>query len=172
MTRRYIHSLPAPDLDMEITEMENCILQINTIEGIKKHLSHYFLVVSSHMREQLEDPSALVVKQVCDIIHERYADNLTVQDIADQVYLTVPYSCTIFKREMGLTINEYLVRTRIENSKTLLSNPRYKLYEVSNAVGYQDPAYFAKQFKKHTGYTPREFRSMNIGNRTESGEYV
>src|SRR5699024_3061573 len=100
-----------------------------------------------------------------------YADNLTVQSIADQIYLAVPYVCTIFKRKMGLTINQYLTKTRIENSKTLLKASRYKLYEVSKAVGYQDPTYFTKQFKKHIGYTPSEFRSILLSNNNADSIY-
>ena len=146
---------------MEITEMESSILQLNTLDEIKKHLRRYFVMLCTYMHQLRKNPCASAVMQVCNIIQNNYAENLTVQNIADLVYLTVPHICTIFKKEMGLTINDYLARTRIEKSKELLTDPRYKLYEVSQAVGYLDPAYFAKLFKKYVGCTPKEFRNLN-----------
>jgi two-component system response regulator YesN len=68
--------------------------------------------------------------------------------------------CLLFKQETGETINEYLTKVRIEKAKELLSDPRNKFYEVCYTVGYSDPSYFSKLFKKYTGLTPSAFRDQ------------
>jgi two-component system response regulator YesN len=87
-----------------------------------------------------------------------YPRNLSLNEIAEQVYLTSTYICLIFKQETGETINEYLTKTRLEKAKELLKDPLQKLNHIGQSVGYPDPSYFTRLFKKHTGLTPTEYR--------------
>ena len=58
---------------------------------------------------------------------------------------------------------DYLVKTRIDESKFLLANSSLKIKEVANEVGYEDSLYFSKVFKKITGVSPKEYiRSEKI----------
>lgn len=56
-----------------------------------------------------------------------------------------------------MTINDFLTMVRIEKAKELISGKMTKLYEVSKKVGYNDPKYFSKIFKKYTGVKPSEY---------------
>ena len=70
---------------------------------------------------------------------------------------------SIFKTYYGLTPMDYLVKTRIDESKFLLTNSSLKIKEVANEVGYEDSLYFSKVFKKITGVSPKEYiRSEKI----------
>lgn len=87
--------------------------------------------------------------------------NLSVKDISEHVYLSTSYVCTIFKNETGKTLNQYLTEFRIERAKTLLLDPRYKITDISDKVGYSDGNYFGKTFRKMVGLSPSEFREQN-----------
>ena len=65
-------------------------------------------------------------------------ETLSVKDISDHVFLSTSYVCTFFKNETGQTLNQYLTEYRMEKAKQLLSDPRYKITDISSRVGYSD----------------------------------
>ena len=82
--------------------------------------------------------------------------------MAEQLHFTPAYLCQVYKKKTGLTINAYLNTYRINAAKEFLRNEDIKLYEISYYVGYSDPNYFSRQFKKQTGMTPSEYRDKYI----------
>ncbi|MDD3659301.1 MAG: helix-turn-helix transcriptional regulator, partial [Lachnospiraceae bacterium] len=72
--------------------------------------------------------------------------------------LSSSYVCTLFKSETGQTLNQYLTDYRIEKAKKLLQDPRYKITDISEKVGYTDGNYFGKTFKRTVGLSPSEYR--------------
>ena len=88
-------------------------------------------------------------------------ENLSIQMLADYVYLTPNYLASIFKKETGLTIGQYCLQQRIERAKQLLSNGKMKLNQIAHIVGYQDANYFTKIFKREVGCIPSEYREQN-----------
>ena len=60
------------------------------------------------------------------------------------------------------TIGQYLTELRIEYSLKLLMDKQLKLYHIAEIVGYEDPNYFAKIFKRHVGMTPSEYREKQL----------
>lgn len=85
-------------------------------------------------------------------------DTLSVKDISEHVYLSTSYVCTLFKTETQQTLNQYITDYRMEKAKQLLSDPRYKITDISSKVGYSDGNYFSKSFKKIVGLSPSEYR--------------
>lgn len=109
------------------------------------------------LREQRQE--SRVVETVKAYIAKRYAEEIELCKIAEAVFLTPSYLSKLFKTETGETITDYLIFVRMERAKALLrERPSLKTYEVGELVGYTDPAYFNKAFKKATGSTPKEFR--------------
>ena len=104
-----------------------------------------------------------VVFQVKEYIHKNYAvPSLSVPDVSQYVHLSSSYVCTIFKNETGQTLNQYLTDYRIKMSKQLLSDPRYKIADISSKVGYSDGNYYSKTFKKLVGLSPSEYREKML----------
>ena len=96
-------------------------------------------------------------------ISENYMqEGLSVKDISSHVFLSASYVCTVFKNETGKTLSQYITEFRMEKAKQLLSDPRYRISDISSSVGYSDGNYFGKSFKKYTGMTPSEFRERMI----------
>lgn len=93
-------------------------------------------------------------------IHENLADDLTVTGLAEQYYVTPNYLSRLFKRVTGEGCNEYIVRKRIEQAKSLLATTTLKVGEISIMVGYHDMNYFSLAFKKHIGVSPVKYREQ------------
>ncbi len=93
-------------------------------------------------------------------IHENLADDLTVASLAEQYYVTPNYLSRLFKRVTGEGCNEYIVRKRIEQAKSLLATTTLKVGEISIMVGYHDMNYFSLAFKKHIGVSPVKYREQ------------
>lgn len=93
-------------------------------------------------------------------IHENLADDLTVACLAKQCYVTPNYLSRLFKKVTGEGCNEYIVRKRIEQAKSLLATTTLKVGEISVMVGYHDMNYFSLAFKKHIGVSPMKYREQ------------
>ncbi len=95
-------------------------------------------------------------------IAEHYDQPAELGHLASMVYLTPSYLSKLFKHETGLTITDYLIEIRIRKAKQLLmQSAELKIHEVGSEVGYPDPAYFNKLFKRIVGVTPNEYKRIS-----------
>jgi two-component system response regulator YesN len=100
-----------------------------------------------------------VVETVRSFVQAHFTEELELQRLADTVFLTPSYLSKLFKTETGETITDYIVSVRIDKAKEwLIKDPSLKTYEIGERVGYPDPTYFNKVFKKVVGLTPKEYR--------------
>lgn len=90
-------------------------------------------------------------------IREHYAQDISLNELADHMGMNPMYLSRLFKKEMGMNFSAYLTKIRIEKAIELLRQGDYKIYEVSQMVGYQTVQYFSKVFKKETGKSPKDF---------------
>ena len=104
---------------------------------------------------------SLPVRLACEYIEKNFQENINLNKISNYVSLSKNYFCNIFKKETGITIWDYLIKIRMEEAKQMLLDTGLKTYEVSERVGYDDPSYFGRLFKKYTGFTPIEFRDSS-----------
>ncbi len=115
--------------------------------------------------EQLREKSRRnpLVFQIKEYLHHNYANpTLSVPDISRYVNLSPSYICTLFKSETGQTLNQYLTDYRIKMSKQFLSDPRYKIADISSKVGYSDGNYYSKTFRRLVGLSPSEYREKML----------
>lgn len=101
-----------------------------------------------------------LINQVKSFIRKNFPRNLTLEEISDSVFLSPGYLSKIFKEEFGCTVMEYVTRVRIEEAKKMLHNTMFNIDEISEKLGYSDPSYFAKVFRRAEGISPREFRKQ------------
>ncbi|MNI12601.1 HTH-type transcriptional regulator YesS [compost metagenome] len=136
------------------------LLKLETMAELKTFVSDYLYSICCWIQEKRSGRSSNVIEQIQKFITENYAKNLAIAEIAAYVYLSQTYVSLLFKQETGETIYEYLMKVRIAKAKELLVDPRIKFYEVCELVGYTDPSYFSKLFKKMTGLTPSAYRDQ------------
>lgn len=77
--------------------------------------------------------------------------NVTIQLLAEEVFLSPTYMCQFFKQETDETIIEYLTKVLIEKAKDLLKSPDLKIFVIAEMVGFENATYFTTVFKKITG---------------------
>lgn len=97
-------------------------------------------------------------KAVSDYIKANYARKIYVSDIAENLNLNSRYLSRLFKKEKGMSIQEYVINYKMKKAQFLLSKG-LNVSEASRAVGYDDIFTFSKMFKKHIGVTPSLYRT-------------
>lgn len=99
------------------------------------------------------------IRQAIQYILQNYGDEkLSIKMIADQVELSQNYFCTLFKKNCGMTVNDFIIKVRIDRARELLKNTNLKLYEISRQIGIPDANYLNILFKKTCHMTPSQYR--------------
>ncbi|GGD78466.1 response regulator transcription factor [Paenibacillus nasutitermitis] len=98
---------------------------------------------------------------------QHYAENLSLQWVADCYPIHPNYFSRLFKQVVGISFNDYLTRVRMTRSKELLATTSLKITRISQLVGYEDQNYFCHVFKKSTGLSPSAYREDNRLNGNE-----
>ena len=96
-------------------------------------------------------------------IGQHYAEDLTVEEIADSLHISVSYLRRLYDTALGYSPQRSIVRKRIAVAKSLLQLPNaLPVYEIAAAVGYSDQSAFSARFKEETGLSPREYRKRYL----------
>jgi two-component system response regulator YesN len=90
-------------------------------------------------------------------MHEHFNENISLNEISNMVGVSIQYFSKIFKDEVGANYIDWLNSLRINRAKELMSTSDMSIKEVGFHVGYNDPNYFSRIFKRYEGVAPREF---------------
>ena len=94
-----------------------------------------------------------------EYIDKHYNEEISLEDVSKAVNLSPQYFSRFFKQETGENFIDYLTQVRINKAIELLKDKNHSIKEVCFMIGYNDPNYFSRIFKKVTGYSPSEQRS-------------
>ena len=137
-----------------IKRINNC----KTSESLCYCLQEMVVTFSDNVFNKTTSKNKELIKKAISFIAQNYANNITLDYVANEVHLNPAYFSTLFKKEVGYSFKEYLNMIRIEESKRLLTNSSYSIVDIAIAVGFEDQSYFSKVFKKYTGITPKQYR--------------
>lgn len=98
------------------------------------------------------------ISEVAEYINDNYQANISLNDVAEDFYMSKSYLSRIFKENTGFTVNEYINITRIKKAQELLEQSEYNVTEISEMVGYESITYFEKVFKKYLETSPLKYR--------------
>ncbi len=98
-----------------------------------------------------------IVTEIQRLIRETGPDKVTVHSLAKEMKLSAGHLGRVYSRTTGHTLEEFLIRQKLEMSKRLLLDPRLHVAEVADRCGFCNPAYFASVFKKYMHCTPRAY---------------
>ena len=101
-----------------------------------------------------------VVKNILNFLNENYAQHVSLDQIAKNMYLSPVYISKIFKEQTGDSPINYLINVRLEKAKEMLEDGRGNIRSISAMVGYEDVYHFSKLFKKHYGVSPMNYRKQ------------
>ncbi len=106
---------------------------------------------------EVEDASRRLMLRAKEYIHNHYGECIRLDDIAAALHVSAYHLSHVFSRESDFTLWGYLMQVRMNEAKKLLLTGRLNVSEVARAVGYEDPNYFSKAFRKHVGLSPTEY---------------
>ena len=85
-----------------------------------------------------------------------------MDQIAQQVFINPSYLRAVFKKEIGMTVTDYVTHVRMHTAKDLLGKGNIRLADIAEQIGFNDPSYFSKSFKKFFGYSPSEYENNRL----------
>lgn len=98
------------------------------------------------------------IREIQIYMNQHLGENISLQNLAELFYFHPNYLSRLFKVKTGENFSEYLTRIRVNKVKELLDSTDYKIVEICEMVGYDNPRYLSKVFKQYVGMTPREYR--------------
>lgn len=152
---------PLPDLTAEE-------LSLSYLNGISHYFQHAF-EKAIRDRERTKSYSMEVVRAIEYIKRNFGKETLCVKDIADDIPLSVTRLSVVFKNEVGKTVLNYITDYRIRKAKQMLDEGHYKIYEISEKVGYGSSQYFSQVFTNLVGISPKEYK--NRGRSEKAGQH-
>lgn len=99
------------------------------------------------------------VQKVVGIVNKSFREDLTLKNIAQDMFVTSDYLGKIFRKETGVAFSTYLTSVRLRYACYLLSSTDVSVKEISTAAGFQSVEYFMYAFKKNMGKTPGKYRA-------------
>ncbi|WP_117161220.1 response regulator [Paraliobacillus sp. X-1268] len=140
------------NFQMSFTHLETS-MQIK--EATKTHLSY---IVEQITNWRTDGVQGLLI-QAKDYIDFHFHEQISLEEVAEEIGLSSYYLSKLFKERFQITFIDYLTNTRLEKAKVLLLDSVMPLKEIALTIGYKDPNYFSRVFKKETGWSPRYYRA-------------
>ena len=133
------------------------LMQIQDFRGLKEKTKALLKDVTASVEEKRNVSSKKIVEEAIQYMKKHYAEDISLEKIANRFFLNQTYFSRLFKQYTGSTFTDYLIELRMEKAKELLGQGKYKVYEVSQMIGYRSEKYFFRVFKQYTGCSPTEY---------------
>lgn len=146
--------------DKSIDEILEDVYRLPDMKTASDYLSNFIKIVKNKLEGDDKEYS-LVIKKSVDYINNHFAENISLTSIADHFGLSPSYLSRLLRTETGINFVDLVAKARIEAAKRLLRNPRHKVNEVGELVGYKEYAYFYQVFKKIEGVSPKEYKNRS-----------
>lgn len=164
---------PVCDLHLPVEEfriLTDCIIsakELTVANDIKRvgYLYHILAkLIASNQPKQLGSiplnyPSETYAEHAVQYIELNY-NKISVSDIVEHIGINRSYLYRIFKKQFGISPQEYLIKYRLEKAAALLQETSDSIIVISHDIGYEDSLAFSKAFKKHYGMSPKHYRTQ------------
>ncbi len=115
-----------------------------------------YLARSSKKKELMKDPR---IEQVVSYMSSHISEKLTTRDYAALLHVSENYFIRLFTSNMGVSPGDYFMNMKINNAVSLLESTDKSIGEIAETLGFSDPLYFSRAFRKHMGVSPSAFRT-------------
>ena len=111
-------------------------------------------------KKVVEYPQESFVKTVQDYV-QKHLRSVTLSEVADRLYMNQSYVSQLYKQKTGINFSDYALSVRMKTALELLKNPQLRIYEVGEAVGYNNANNFTRTFRSYYGMTPKAYQEKN-----------
>ncbi|MEX1029355.1 MAG: response regulator [Paenibacillaceae bacterium] len=178
--RIYCNTIRMPLIRLRNT-LQECLYMLDKRMNVRSFVHHidlelpFELETESDVYNKFEEKINEITEELKDIRNghfkdpmeeaKRFIDNhlsqeISLEEVAEKLGITPTYFSYLFKKMNGETFIQYRIRKRMMLAKSLIEIPHYRIIDIAKEVGYEDYPHFSKTFKKITGFSPSEYRTM------------
>ncbi len=142
-----------------IQELQMC--KEDYTEMLVIHLRQIFIMLHRYFKTSSKMSNSQIAEEIDKatmFFNEHYNEDIRIDEYAEAHNMSTSWFIRNFKQYTGSTPMQYILSIRIYNAEALLKNPQYNITEIANIVGYDNPLYFSRIFKKVKGLSPSEYR--------------
>lgn len=137
-------------------EIEQCTNDVQLMKLSTDMIRKYCLLIHNHTVKKYPDN----IRDCVTYIDLHYNEDLTLKKMAEYLSINSSYLSTLFKKEVGKTVTEYVTQTRIKQALLLLNSTKQSIRDVASQCGFDDINYFSRVFKNYQGMSPSSYRKM------------
>jgi len=133
-------------------------------EVLVNSLCNLFIGIHRSINSKLQGNNQVKRKEMDEAVHYfhmNYNKEINIEEYAQSVHMSVRWFIRNFREYTGTTPAQYILTLRISNAQTLLKSTDYSITEIASIVGYDNPFYFSRLFRKQNGVSPSEFRKKS-----------
>ena len=134
------------------------ISKVNDLTELSYMLLDILDLFSSAAFSKYKKTDIPALKEAVEYIGNHYAENISLEEVAEHVGLNAAYFSSLFKREMEINFSNYVTEKKMEAAKRMLKNTNAPLIEIAMSLGYENQSYFSSVFKKYCNMTPKQYR--------------
>lgn len=144
--------------------IEYCnMMDMTSVHDVIKYCNRIFEKMKYEMRVNTQEEKADLVDQIKRYVKEHIEQDILLEDVAGEVFLTTRHLSRVFKKQTGETFLQYVTRKKMEKAVELLHDSEYRVYHIAQKLGYKTPRYFSKLFFNYSGYYPNQYRKEILG---------
>jgi AraC-like DNA-binding protein len=120
---------------------------------------------ADRVRKNRQTKYSKPINHCINYIFNHLYEHLTIGNLAELNNMHPNYLSSLFKKEVGVSLPEYVQRSKIDEAKSLLTFSDYSISKISSLLNYNDQSHFTKTFKKFTGITPKQYKNQTLSNK-------
>ncbi|MES9667442.1 helix-turn-helix domain-containing protein [Bacillus nitratireducens] len=148
--------------DFYIQQLE----ELGSLKAILKLMEEAIMDFTNRVHQLNEEKYSATITACQHYIYDHLYDDIRLNHLAQMCHLSPNYLSSLFKKEVGKPLSEYIQQQRVDEAKKLLLLTNYSILDISMWLNFNDQSYFIKIFKKYTGLTPRQFRNDHFPDQT------
>lgn len=163
LCEKYLANTPRErDIRQVTLSKVNEIARQQTIDKIKHSFLDALQSLHRYYANSLTHSEAQLIMQFENIVASRYAEPLTLKDIAAELNVSYSFLPTLINKTLKMRFSQYLIEARLKASLQLLSNTDLPLAEIAHNVGFSDQSHFSKSFRKMYDQPPQQYRKSGM----------
>jgi two-component system response regulator YesN len=160
LTRKIVFNTCLDGFTTDTASLHHAIFNLRSSAEIHTYAANFVTEKIHEIGRLKKSRASALIAIVTNHLEKNYAKEISLNDVASFVQISSFYLSKLFKKELGQNFIDYLTGIRIRKAKALLTDPLNTVKDACYRVGYHDPNYFARVFKKITGMTPTEYQSQ------------
>jgi len=136
------------------------VLATENYEELKGWFLRKIAESARNVSTKADEKANRVIAKARAFIDRNFNRDLTLEEVSREVHVSPYYFSKLFKEQTGDNFINYLTQRRVDTAKQLLADGRLNVKTICNEIGYNDPNYFSRLFKRFEGVTPTEYREQ------------